>query len=216
MKTDLKPAQAFLIFSMMFGETDAEREPKFADAPIDKKPRDELKKAGFVDVQKRGRSSHIVLEDKAWDWAASHLDHELPNTAKAAKVLRVVLRKLGTTLDATDRSLADFVREAKAIPALPTLAPEPPDSSDGDLEDEVREACLDLTHGAPKQRVRLTDLRRRVSAPRDALDAALTAMQRAGRLVLFKIENPAELTPADESAALYIAGNPRHLVYLEA
>jgi len=84
------------------------------------------------------------------------------------------------------------------------------------VEDQVRKVCLDLAHGIPKQRVRLTDLRTRIPVPREQLDAALTAMQRAGRLVLFKIENPAELTPADESAALYIAGNPRHLVYLEA
>jgi hypothetical protein len=55
-----------------------------------------------------------------------------------------------------------------------------------------------------------------VGAPRAQLDAALTSMQRTGQLVLFRIENPAELTAADESAALYIAGNPRHLVYLEA
>ena len=44
----------------------------------------------------------------------------------------------------------------------------------------------------------------------------LLEMQVAGRLVLYKLDNPTEITREDEQAALFIAGQPRHLVYLEA
>jgi hypothetical protein len=40
-------------------------------------------------------------------------------------------------------------------------------------------------------------------------------MQRSGRIVLYKLDNPAEISAEDEAAALFIAGEPRHIVYLE-
>jgi hypothetical protein len=123
-----------------------------------------------------------------------------------------VLKKLGRFAEANDLQLRDYV-SGEPAPQPDTSATQ---AVPAPIEDQVRNACLDLARGATKARVRLTDLRKRVGAPRAQLDAALTSMQRTGQLVLFRIENPAELTAADESAALYIAGNPRHLVYLEA
>jgi len=44
----------------------------------------------------------------------------------------------------------------------------------------------------------------------------LLAMQTAGQVVLYKLDNNAEISADDERAALYIEGQPRHVVYLEA
>lgn len=81
---------------------------------------------------------------------------------------------------------------------------------------ELEAACLSLGSGARKRRVRLSALRERLaSVPRSALDEALRAAQRAGRVVLYRDDNTAALTPADHEAALIVGGAPRHIVYLE-
>jgi hypothetical protein len=81
--------------------------------------------------------------------------------------------------------------------------------------EQIRDACLELTGGKLRERIRLAELRRKLPANRESLDRGLFAMQASGTLVLFRMDNPAEITEDDESAALFIAGNPRHLVYLE-
>lgn len=220
MSFEPNPQQAFLIFSMIFGRSASEREPSFSAAPIDKAPRDELEREGFIKFERRGRTGHVLLEDKAWAWAAENLSAKLPpgrpkkkpaaqpsgkskkkreTKPNASDLLRAVLSHLHDYLRKSDHALADLVSRG---------------SSD-DLEHRVRGACLDLAHGAVKERVRLKDLRAKLPTARDELDAALLRMQTEGKLVLYRMDNPAELTPEDEVAALYIAGNPRHLVYLE-
>jgi hypothetical protein len=122
-----------------------------------------------------------------------------------------------------DHALVEFVRgdspssEQRATVDTPkAVHTKEPRVVPPDLEARVREACLNLAQGHTKQRIRLTDLRREVHAPREVVDQALTAMQNSGKLVLMRLDNPAELTQEDDAAALSIAGNPRHLVYLEA
>jgi len=248
MSFEPNPQQVFLIFSMLFGRTASEKEPSFSAAPIEKAPRDALERAGFIRCELRGRSTYIVLEERAWAWAAEHLSAQLPGrpkrkprgkpTAKskekrarkpnASDVLEAVLSRLQNFLREHDHALADFVRAAGASSETAAGARSAELTSDvepagrgeltmsSELESRVRNACLELAHGAVKQRVRLKDLRAKVLGGRSDLDRALLKMQNEGKLVLFRIENPAELTPDDERAALYVADNPRHLVYLEA
>ena len=52
------------------------------------------------------------------------------------------------------------------------------------------------------------------SVTRDALDAALQKMQRASKLVLFRLDNQREITDADREAALFVGGEPRHLLHM--
>ncbi|HMJ11587.1 MAG TPA: hypothetical protein VK524_09260, partial [Polyangiaceae bacterium] len=159
MKFQVKPLQAFLIFSMLFAETDEEREPSFSAAPIKKAPRDELEKAGLIKFEKRGPRSHIVLTDEAWDWAANNLGVELPKTARAARLLSTVLKKLSRFAEANDFQLRDYV---SGEPAPERESPDTPatEAAPAPIEDQVRSACLDLARGATKARVRLTDLRK--------------------------------------------------------
>jgi hypothetical protein len=211
MKFTPVPAQTFLVLSMLFGDTPAEREPTFKSAGLDPKLRKQLEFARLIRVEKRGRASHLVLQDEAWEFVAEHLSSALPKTAKASKLLQQVLRRIKHLLQTGERSLADFVGGQSVVETRGAESAEP-----REIDDEVRLACLALAHGETRKRVRLKDLRPRLTIPRDALDRTLLAMQTAGRLVLYKLDNPAEITTEDEQAALFIAGQPRHLVYLEA
>lgn len=224
MKLKPTPQQTFLILSMLFGETPEEREPKLGDSVVKALKgvpvRKELERNGLISVQKRGRSSHVVLEDAAWDFVAEHLGAELPRTPVAAKLLSRVLAKVQGFLHDHNHSLAEFMGSG-AVGDAPKEASDSPwtasnSGAAGTNEQAVRAACLALAHNETGKRVRLKDLRERVAVARESLDQALLKMQTAGQLVLYKLDNPAEISPEDERAALFIAGEPRHLVYLES
>jgi len=222
MKFEASPQQRFLILSMAFAETLDEREPTFSDAPIKKSDRDKIpgNLVGFKAA--RGQAKHLVLQDDAWEFVIENLGLALPDTKKAAQLLQRVFSKLRRSVGADSQALRHFIGDVG--PARPRL-PKPPAKKRASpkkpkalpaTEDGVRQACLSLSGGQTGKRIRLADLRAKVAGERGTLDSLLKSMQQAGRLVLFKMDNPAEITPADESAALIIAGNPRHLVYLEA
>lgn len=214
MKFVPKPWQTFLILSMLFGETPEEREPTYSGFKIAPKLRAELVKAGLLRTEKRKKATHLILEDEAWDFAVRHLDAELPKTERASKLLQKVLKRLGAFMDAHDHSLAEFV--AGAAPEGRGGPASAQQTSGLPGEEQIRAACLAITCGETRKRVRLKDLRAKVPIARDALDRALLAMQTAGRLVLYKMDNPAEISAEDERAALFVGDQPRHLVYLEA
>jgi hypothetical protein len=83
------------------------------------------------------------------------------------------------------------------------------------LEDRIRKVYLDATGGVWNQRVRLSDLRRRLGdVAKEAFDAALLKMQQASQLVLFRLDNQREITDADREAALNVGGEPRHVLHM--
>jgi hypothetical protein len=213
MKFKAEPWQRFLVLSMMFGETDREREPKFGEVKNPRAARrKELLTARILRSEKRGRAQHLLLDDGAWDFVIENLGQPLPPTSKAGKVLERVLGKLGPFLENQGSAFSDFVHQSG-----PAAARQPGPAPASELtEQELRAVCLSLGGGQTGKRIRLADLRAKLTASRESLDELLQSMQQAGRLVLFKLDNPAEITPDDEKAALHIAGYPRHLVYLEA
>ncbi len=220
MKLEADPWQRFLVYSMLFGQTVDEREPKQGDSLLNKKTalRNELVKWGIIRVEQRSRhvgkrrvkAGHLVLEERAWDFAIENLGKALPKTPLSASLLEKVLARLGASIASGSYSLAEFVRGDAAVDGVTEVDAAPP------TEEEVRAACLSLGGGTTGKRIRLAALRDKVPARRESLDSLLQAMQQAGQLVLFKLDNPAEITPEDEQAALVISGYPRHLVYLEA
>ena len=66
MKFTPVPAQTFLVLSMLFGDTQAEREPTFTGAGLEPKLRKQPEFARLIRVEKRGRANHLVLQDGAW------------------------------------------------------------------------------------------------------------------------------------------------------
>lgn len=230
------PRQSLCILGMLFGQTDAEREPMMSKVKpeLNPKQRKALVDAGLLETQLRGRANHLLPTDAAWQWASAHLDTELLDSKLATPILHNVLVQLGKFLATRELALADLIlvsAEPVADEAVAREESEPPDiahgaaqngsasydSSPNELCDRIRRAIWDIAGGTAKKRVRLSELRNRLGElPRSRLDALLLEMQAAGRVVLYRLDNPVELTSADHHAALLIGENPRHLVYLES
>lgn len=65
-------------------------------------------------------------------------------------------------------------------------------------------------------RVRLADLREALpNVPRKQLDETLKQMQTDGDLVLYRNDDPQDMTPRDRGAQLMLGNDPRDLVYLK-
>lgn len=235
MRHQPNPRQALCIFAMLFGRTEDEREPMQSKVKPELKPKDRrpLVEAGLLEAQKRGRATHLVPTDAAWAWAGAHLDVPLMQSAQASRVLQNVLGLLRTFLDERELTLADLAlagasgdrgggadsdisRTASAAVEVPSRASASRDRSGQLLPERIRQTLWELAGGRAKARVRLAELRERFGGvPRRELDSLLLEMQDAGRLVLYPLDNPVELTAADRGAALLVGRNPRHLVYLE-
>lgn len=236
MKNDLTPRQRLAVFSMVFARTADEREPLVSKTLLDGKQWKGLEGMGLVELTKRPKRQgrFVTLTDAGWDWASSHLVGPLgisravaPRVAKTKKkpapppkpigpvpVLESVLERLALFLERSGESLASFAQGVQACPPAPDSSVLEPPATRA-LPDRIRSACLDLAGGIGK-RVLLRDLRMRLGdVRREVLDHALLELQERERIVLYRLDNPADLTPADEQAALLIAGNPRHIVYLE-
>jgi hypothetical protein len=84
-----------------------------------------------------------------------------------------------------------------------------------DGESLVRKSLASVLRKLPeRERVRLADVRRRLrSMSRAEQDAALIEAQLAGAIVLYRIDDPMDITAADEAAAVSVAGQPRHILY---
>ena len=167
------------------------------------KQRKELREKGLINL--KGAGEHIVLTDKAWDWAVEHYDVEFSKSSSAVDILRVLLVKLGANLKSHNISLAEF------------LAPQSKPDFDSDrvlvtsteLEKRIREAYAKVAN--PRElRVRLSKLRQHLSDfPRSEVDKTLHEMQLAGKLLLIGMEDPKEIGSEDEEAALALPGRDK-------
>lgn len=213
--------QALLLWRMIAAESEAER------SPLQSKTRPRLQKSeladlvsqGLVTLEPHGRGERLVLTEKAWGWAAEADDVELlkSQSSVGAEALQGLLRRLLPFLRRREIALAELFmsEQAEVEPAEP--APAEPVVDSASLPRRIEEACLALTGGKRKERVRLSALRSTLSSvERGALDHALLQLQDQRRLVLYREDNSAALTPADHEAALSVNGSPRHIVYLEA
>ena len=205
MSVELKPAQATAIYALVFATTDEQRRPyKSQLEPLKAKDRNQLIQLGLLETEKvKPQGERVCLTDKGWAWAAEHLGAtDLTQARVTVKTLQAVLLRLREHLAANDASLASFV--APAVASTPELSV------------RIRSTCLDLCQGATRKRVRLRELRERLAdVPRERLDRELVRLQDANALVLYRIDDPTDIAPEDERAALRVAGAPHHILYLE-
>jgi hypothetical protein len=214
---------------MLFGQTEAAREPMQSRLVpgLTAKERSALIAAGLLETERRGRALHLIATDAAWQWASAHLTTELMASKAAGPILQDLLTQLGKFLATRGLVLADLLTSActpelAAPGGVATLLGSEPHPKQqhaplGPVRGRIRDTVLGLTGGRSRQRVRLAALRERLpELPRRELDSILLAMQSDEQLVLYRLDNPAELRPADEQAALLIGTSPRHLVYLES
>ena len=184
---------------------------------LEAKDRKALEAAGLVQVENRkepnaGKGAHAILyvslSEQGWAWAAMNLDAEVSTRLTAAgPILRDILRRLKVHLDRKGIALADF------ICCPPAREPE----TRGDLSQQIRDAYCRTSGGRWNVRVRLADLRGALpGVPREEFDGALLALETAGALVLYPLDDPQEIRPGDEAAALPNSlGIRRHILYIE-
>ena len=198
----LKPMQQLILWRLLIsGEQPMQ-------SVFDPKHRSALVDAGFIRLEKRGRAKHVVLEDKAWDWVATQLQSEdfavdLPKRATTAiPVFELLLVKMGGYLRSHNIPLHEFLTTTEA--------------RDG-LTDAIRQACETISSSGSDFRVRLSQLRQQLAnISTDDLNQALMDMQQAGALSLRPVEDPQEISEADEAAAIDVGGgDKRYFVLLK-
>lgn len=131
MTPDPSPKLTLLIWVLLF--TGSEPSLSQVKPKISPQERAWLETAGLIRLDKRGRFKHIVLTDKAWGWAADHLDSAFSHKSlAAAPALGGLLRRLKAFLEARELALADFLQPSPAQPGsraglrpIPQAEPQP-------------------------------------------------------------------------------------------
>jgi hypothetical protein len=87
-------------------------------------------------------------------------------------------------------------------------------SSQDDLKTKIYNACLQLGGYGPK-RIRISELHKLLgNISKSDIDKTLIQLQNDGTIVLLTLDNPAEKYPSDDSVAVDIVGEKRHILYV--
>jgi hypothetical protein len=176
------------------------------------KDRTQLNDTGYVASEKVGRTFVHQLTDSGWAWCEAEMQERTPPPPRPQSVLCSALYLvLG--------GLSGFLRQEKLRPAdvfgvEVDVEPEPEPESE-DLEGRIRIAYRELVK-EPRGWVGLVDLRPKLGAPADEVDAVLKQLSGAGKIHLVPEDNRKALTAADHEAAIRIGGEDNHLLSIEA
>ncbi len=213
MEMSVSPRQVLFLWNILF----AGQEPRLSDAvpklrPDERRP---LEEAGWIRLEKRGRSRHVVPTETAWAWAVAHLDAEIPARSPAASpVLRALLRQVKAFAETRHVSLTDILRPKPRGEVVPTAAASSRVLEN--LEQLIRKAYLTASGSAWGVWVKLAELRRLLpKIPRPALDKELLRLQKDKQAVLYPIDNPQSIKPEDRDAAIDVLGFKRHIVLMK-
>ncbi|OZA91528.1 MAG: hypothetical protein B7X76_02190 [Azorhizobium sp. 39-67-5] len=213
-----KERESLILLHLIAAHGGAAAQKELTDRKVkcDPAERGPLQDAGLIRTMKRGRGNFIEVTDKGWDHAGRNLRTLLPEDAEGASaVLRVWLERLALFTAEQGKVLADVMASSAGGPVSESEPGAPPDDGVDDLPGRIRDAYLAVTGGSFNARALLKDLRPRLAdVPRETLDAALIGLQRAGNAILYRMDNNATLTGADRTAALSIAGEPRHMLWI--
>jgi hypothetical protein len=200
------------------------------DFKTDKRSRESLQRAGLIEVEKRAKPSgkrkvqvmYLRLTDAGWAWCNQDMSWQNPRS-KVERFLNALLQRLKVLFERQGAvaSLADFVNNtapaASITPATATQDAQP--TTDGrlnaNLDGMIRAACLELGGGREAVRIRIADLRKRLAeVPSDILTEGLRELSRRRELTLYPLDDPRQITPDDEAAAIHSAtGVPQHILY---
>ena len=187
-----------------------------------------LVQAAFIETERRrdpetkGWGLYVRVLDAGWAWAGRNMDAALPARSTAGgQILQLLLTRLRRFLAVNNSDVATVLvpspaqalgeRDGLSSARQTTLPPCAADTSE-----RIMSACERLAAGDASGRVRLADLRQELrDIVRSILDATLLQLSRDGKLVLYRLDNPAEIQAADREAVLITAsGEPRHVVHL--
>ena len=211
MSEQLTPKQALAIWDLIISD----EQPAIMDYKLlESSQRRPLETAGLIRLEERERvrpgkkttkRKHIVLNDKAWDWAVENFSVKLSLSKYSAPILGRLLHKLGDHLKERDISLSDFLAVSKNM------------SVPKSIEEQVREAYTSITQNSPDFRAKLSQIRQYLEGiSPQAINDTLRSMQKAGEASLSPMEDPQEIGPEDEEAAIDLGGgDKRYFVYIK-
>ncbi|WP_328648573.1 hypothetical protein OHS58_14535 [Amycolatopsis sp. NBC_00348] len=174
------------------------------------KDRTQLNDTGYVASAKVGRTFVHQLTDSGWAWCEAEMQEQTPPPPRPQSVLCSALYLvLG--------GLSGFLRQEKLRPAdvFGVEADVEPEPESEDLEGRIRIAYRELVR-EPRGWVGLVDLRPKLGAPADEVDAVLKELSRTGQAHLVPEDNRKVLNAADHEAAIRIGGEDNHLLSIEA
>ncbi|QDS86220.1 hypothetical protein EC9_03800 [Rosistilla ulvae] len=226
--TELSPMQRLFLWSLAVSPGGGLylKEAKVKPTPAGN--RKLLEKQGLT--RESGRPTYVELTDEGWLWVQEHLNEPIDTRSPRIKdVFAGLTQLLASYFASQDQTLSigqmihqaqDYQRrvaEETAEIVRQASAAEPSLQDPSGLPEAIQQACLLLTDGQFKQRVRLAELRPLLdSYARNDVDDALLAMQRRGELSMMRLENPLEIGTADRDAALTtISGQETHILYLQ-
>ncbi|UOZ04109.1 hypothetical protein [Amycolatopsis sp. WQ 127309] len=170
------------------------------------KDRTQLNDTGYVASAKVGRTFVHQLTDSGWAWCEAEMQEQTPPPPRPQSVLCSALYLvLG--------GLSGFLRQEKLRPA--DVFGVEADVEPEDLEGRIRVAYGELVR-EPRGWVGLVDLRPKLGAPADEVDAVLKELSRTGQAHLVPEDNRKVLNAADHEAAIRIGGEDNHLLSIEA
>ncbi len=227
MTMKLEPLQTLFLWRLLAsggGEFLKVAKPELKPAKV----RRQLKDAGLIDEQPKKQfpdrkgaraSTYVSLSEQGWNWAANNLDAKMSTSSPAAgPILHAILTKLKFHLQRQNVGLVDFITASEQGDQTGGIPEGGVDTNHArpELAQRVRAAYAELADGRADARVRLADLRQAMAdVDRTPLDGAILAMEREQAAVLYPFDNPLEIRPEDETAALpNRVGRPRHVIYM--
>ncbi|MFG6101592.1 hypothetical protein U2F10_05025 [Leptothoe sp. EHU-05/26/07-4] len=197
------------------------------DTPMVSKVKPKMTKAtcqpliekGLIKLEKRGGASHLVLEEKAWYWMSERFQSEdfkieiSPRATTAIPIFQTFLMRLGQYMRSNDVPLVDFLAPTVSSSDTPTES----QMANTSLEEKIREAYINITQNSSDFRARLYKIHQYLEdIPPQVINDTLRSMQQAGEVSLRSMEDPQEIGPEDEQAAIDLGGdNKRYFVYVK-
>ncbi|EKU98810.1 hypothetical protein Lepto7375DRAFT_8135 [Leptolyngbya sp. PCC 7375] len=197
------------------------------DTPMVSKVKPKMTKAacqplvekGLIKLEKKGAASHLVLEDKAWYWMTERFQSEdfkieiNPRFTTAIPIFQVLLMRLGQYMRTNDVPLVDFLAPSASSSDTPTEG----QTSNASLKEKIREAYASITQNSPDFRAKLSQIHQYLGnfSP-ETINNTLCSMQQTGEVSLSPMEDPQEIGPEDEQAAIDLGGgDKRYFAYIK-
>jgi hypothetical protein len=189
------------------------------------KQRNELVERGWIQVDKIARSKRskvniATLTEPGWYGLEQNLQAPIAKGRATASVLQRILAGLERHIADSRISLADICGEpqepASQTPRDVSTEPHAPCDPES-VKQRIYDACRRIVgDGIYNVRIRLSELRPHLAdVPRPEVDRALKELERTKAAVLNQLDDPREIRPADEAAAIDVPGGAkRHLLYL--
>jgi hypothetical protein len=193
--SQLEPLERLLLWKMIFlgyEPAQSKTKPKTV-SPV--RTRRKLLDMGLIEIEKRGKSGHLVLTDKAWLWASENLEAEISiRSYESGPILQTVLAKLKVFLTMKELPLAEFLHgKIRNTPEPGTAAIH---NVRQPLEERIRDAYQKISRGRWNTPVRLAEIRKAlVDVPRDEQDKELRRLKLEDRILLLPMEDPQDRAP---------------------